>query len=152
VQVQELTIDYTNCGTIANSDSFSTIPSVLVSSHFTSNSTNLPQPAWKASQILNETLNVEQVQCQIQFTLPTDFTPPVMLYYRLTDFHQNDRRYVKSYDTGQLQGQNKTVAELNSASISSSAGGCEPLVAAPNGKPYYPCGLVANSMFNGTLL
>jgi hypothetical protein len=61
----------------------------------------------------------------------------------LTNFYQNHRRYVKSVDTQQLQGQNKTAAELNSA------GGCTPLITAPNGKPYYPCGLIANSLFNG---
>jgi hypothetical protein len=66
-----------------------------------------------------------------------------MLYYRLTNFYQNHRRYVKSVDQGQLQGQNLTAAQLDSD------GGCTPLTNAPNGKPYYPCGLIANSQFNG---
>ena len=92
----------------------------------------------------NSFFNLEQDVCQIRFTLPTDFTPPVMLYYRLTNFYQNHRRYVKSVDEGQLQGQNKTAAQLNSD------GTCTPLTVAPNGKPYYPCGLIANSLFNGT--
>jgi len=69
-----------------------------------------------------------------------------MLYYRLTNFYQNHRRYVKSVDEGQLKGQNKSASQLESD------GGCTPLTTAPNGKPYYPCGLIANSMFNGTLL
>ena len=85
----------------------------------------------------------QQPVCVIRFTVPTDFTPPVMLYYRLTNFYQNHRRYVKSVDEGQLQGQNKTAEQLKSD------GGCTPLIVAPNGKPYYPCGLIANSLFNG---
>ena len=86
---------------------------------------------------------IQQQVCLIRFTVPTDFTPPVMLYYRLTNFYQNHRRYVKSVDEGQLKGENKTAAQL------SSDGGCTPLTVAPNGKPYYPCGLIANSLFNG---
>jgi hypothetical protein len=67
-----------------------------------------------------------------------------MLYYRLTNFYQNHRRYVKSVDEAQLQGQNLTAAELLNG------GSYTPLITAPNGKPYYPCGLIANSLFNGT--
>jgi LEM3 (ligand-effect modulator 3) family / CDC50 family len=50
---------------------------------------------------------------------------------------------VKSVDEGQLQGINKTADQLISD------GGCTPLTLAPNGLPYYPCGLIANSLFNG---
>jgi LEM3 (ligand-effect modulator 3) family / CDC50 family len=67
-----------------------------------------------------------------------------MLYYRLTNFYQNHRRYVKSVEEGQLQGQNLTAQQLQKS------GACAPLTVAPNGKPYYPCGLIANSLFNGT--
>jgi hypothetical protein len=109
-----------------------------------SNSTGATEPQWKTIKT-SSPLGFQQDVCQIRFTVPTDFTPPVMLYYRLTNFFQNHRRYVKSVDEGQLQGNNKTAAQLNSD------GGCTPLVTAPNGKPYYPCGLIANSLFNGTL-
>jgi hypothetical protein len=142
--VQEITIDYTHCAQTADSAAFTTIPADLVSTAFSSsNSTGATQPEWKTITSNNTAFNITQDVCQIRFTVPTDFTPPVMLYYRLTNFYQNHRRYVKSVDTQQLQGQNKTAAELNSA------GGCTPLITAPNGKPYYPCGLIANSLFNG---
>jgi hypothetical protein len=145
--VQEITIEYTHCITLANSSDFTNIPSNIVSTSFSSsNSTTATQPQWKAIQQVNTNLNITEDVCQIRFTLPTDFTPPVMLYYRLSNFYQNHRRYVKSVDEGQLSGQNKTAAQLNSD------GGCTPLTVAPNGKPYYPCGLIANSLFNGTSL
>jgi hypothetical protein len=67
------------------------------------------------------------------------FEAPVFLYYRLTSFYQNHRRYVKSVDALQLKGE-ATVADT-----------CAPLDKNPNNKlPYYPCGLIANSLFNGT--
>ena len=83
--------------------------------------------------------------CRLQFTLPNDIGPPVLLYYRLTNFYQNHRRYVKSLDTDQLRGHN-----LDNKTISNSA--CNPIRINPaNGKAYYPCGLIANSLFNDTI-
>ncbi|KAI5283794.1 hypothetical protein KEM52_003223, partial [Ascosphaera acerosa] len=70
---------------------------------------------------------------------------PVFMYYRLTNFYQNHRRYVKSLDTEQLKGKpqrNKTI----------DGGFCDPLRLDPDsGKAYYPCGLIANSLFNDTI-
>jgi hypothetical protein len=144
LQVQEITIDYTHCAQTANADNFTNIPPELVSTAFSSsNSTSATQPQWRHIRTNNSNFNFEQDVCQVRFTVPTDFAPPVMLYYRLTNFFQNHRRYVKSVDQNQLSGQNLTAAQLNSD------GGCTPLITAPNGKPYYPCGLIANSLFNG---
>jgi hypothetical protein len=73
--------------------------------------------------------------------------PPVLLYYRLTNFYQNHRRYVKSFNSDQLKGS----ATSNSDLIKS--GSCDPLTLDPASnytKPYYPCGLIANSIFNDT--
>ena len=70
--------------------------------------------------------------------------PPVYMYYRLTNFYQNHRRYVKSLDIEQLKGK-----AVDSKTIDS--GSCDPLKLDPSGKPYYPCGLIANSQFNDTI-
>lgn len=77
--------------------------------------------------------------CQLEFTIPNTINHPVFLYYRLTNFYQNHRRYVKSFDAGQLAGQNN-----------SPLSNCPPLTE-NNGKVIYPCGLIANSMFNDTI-
>jgi len=82
--------------------------------------------------------------CTIQFDIPNDIGPPVYVYYRLTSFYQNHRRYVKSLDTDQLKGN-----YIKNSTIKDSA--CNPLRLAPNGKAYYPCGLIANSIFNDTI-
>lgn len=68
----------------------------------------------------------EEAQCQIEFEVPYDLGkfrcqmtvlvltknrafsniigPGVFLYYKLTNYYQNHRRYVQSMDTGQLHG------------------------------------------------
>ena len=80
--------------------------------------------------------------CSLQFSIPNTLNPPVLLYYRLTNFYQNHRRYVKSLDSNQLKGVNKTAKDL---------GACDPLQQNPqNSLVYYPCGLIANSQFNDT--
>lgn len=81
-------------------------------------------------------------QCTVQFTIPEDIGPPVYFYYRLTNFYQNHRRYVSSVDQNQLQGKFVTNTTLNDKNSD-----CQPL--ATNGThAYYPCGLIANSLFN----
>lgn len=68
--------------------------------------------------------------------------PPVLFYYKLTNFYQNHRRYAKSFNTDQLSGKDISITGIN-------GGDCAPLTSKDN-KPYYPCGLVANSIFNDT--
>lgn len=69
--------------------------------------------------------------------------PPVLFYYRLTNFYQNHRRYVKSVDIEQLKGKRRSASDIKS-------GDCNPLNVDDRDRPYYPCGLIANSMFNDT--
>lgn len=146
VQVQELVIDYTDCASTA-SDEFEPIPSGKVSSSFkSSNTTTVPQ--WRVTR--NTTTPPYSVPirdtavCTLQFSIPNDIGPPVYLYYRLTNFYQNHRRYVKSLDTDQLRGH-----ALSNSSIGGSS--CDPIRRDANGKAYYPCGLIANSLFNDTI-
>jgi len=94
-----------------------------------------------------------------------------LVYYELSNFYQNHRRYVTSRSDGQLRAaEDATVfpdfrAAVNKAEVqmctplvcSGNAGnnGCGMLfeVVAPNGRNnliYYPCGLIARSMFNDT--
>jgi hypothetical protein len=79
--------------------------------------------------------------CLIRFDLPTILKPPVFMYYRLTNFYQNHRRYVKSFDANQLKGEAVPLATIK-------AGSCKPMDAVGD-KIIYPCGLIANSLFNG---
>jgi hypothetical protein len=51
--------------------------------------------------------------CTITFTLTSSFPAPVYIYYGLTNFYQNHRRYVKSRDDNQLLGQSVTAGRAN---------------------------------------
>ena len=69
------------------------------------------------------------------------------MYYGLTNFYQNHRRYVKSRDDAQLAG--GTVSSPGDLVTD-----CDPFreVTDENGenaRPIAPCGAIANSMFNG---
>ncbi|NWS36646.1 CC50A protein, partial [Polioptila caerulea] len=80
--------------------------------------------------------------CTINFTLEHSFESNVFMYYGLSNFYQNHRRYVKSRDDSQLNGDNSSL--LNPSKE------CEPYRTNED-KPIAPCGAIANSMFNDTL-
>ncbi|KAF8252330.1 Lem3/Cdc50 [Wilcoxina mikolae CBS 423.85] len=149
-QVQELVIDYTDCD--KQTSDYASIPSNKFSAVFRTSWGANNGPEWKVDknirtddpkiQVTNPDFN-ETAVCTIKFDLPNDLNPPVLFYYRLTNFYQNHRRYVQSLDQKQLKGTARTLSQL------SGSGDCDPL--AGNGqKPYYPCGLIANSLFNDT--
>ncbi|KAJ9641841.1 alkylphosphocholine resistance protein lem3 [Coniosporium tulheliwenetii] len=133
----------------AKPSDFRNIPSDLVHSSF--KPSNYPsQPAqWAQSRDSQPyhggNLILPDVPvCTLRFDIPNNIGPPVLFYYRLTNFYQNHRRYVKSLDTQQLMGNAQSNASI-------SASDCDPLqVDEATGKAYYPCGLIANSLFNDT--
>jgi hypothetical protein len=79
--------------------------------------------------------------CTVSFTTDRPLTPPVLLQYELGGFYANHRTYVKSYHADQLRG----VVVTDPAKLSS----CDPMVTAPDGRVLHPCGLIAQSFFNG---
>lgn len=81
-------------------------------------------------------------QCIITFNVAETMKAPVYLYYELANFYQNHRRYVKSRSDKQLAGTFYTDP--------SQLSDCDPLRTL-NGKVLDPCGLIANSVFNGAL-
>uniref|UniRef100_A0A8D0MCH7 Cell cycle control protein n=4 Tax=Sus scrofa TaxID=9823 RepID=A0A8D0MCH7_PIG len=86
--------------------------------------------------------NVTSCICTINFTLEQSFEGNVFMYYGLSNFYQNHRRYVKSRDDSQLNGDHGAL--LNPSKE------CEPYRRSED-KPIAPCGAIANSMFNDTL-
>mmetsp|Transcript_17628 Transcript_17628/g.23218 ORF Transcript_17628/g.23218 Transcript_17628/m.23218 type:complete len:379 (+) Transcript_17628:141-1277(+) len=78
--------------------------------------------------------------CNVTFTLDKDMDGPVYVYYHLTNFYQNHRRYVKSLSSDQLRG----------LTLIGSDDDCDPLT--HNGSyALNPCGLIANSLFNDVI-
>lgn len=78
---------------------------------------------------------------ELKFRLEEDWEGSVFMYYGLTNFYQNHRRYVKSRDDGQLLGDVQKAPSTD----------CEPFDRDADGKYYVPCGAIANSLFSGEL-
>jgi hypothetical protein len=160
-QVQELAVDYSDCITksplISEDDTGSglaDIPSSKITKSFRKGDySGKKAPQWghfNTSVTYNEGSYFKDIVipstnvCRLQFDIEHNLTAPVYMYYRLSNFYQNHRRYVKSYDQSQMDGNVRDGGTLK-------GGDCAPLDVDSEGKPYYPCGLIANSIFNDTL-
>lgn len=146
--MQELVIDYSDCATDAPSGNdagdFETITAGKVTSSF--KSSKATATLWRRNETVYSPapgVNITTTVCSLQFDIPNDIEGPILLYYRLTNFFQNHRRYVKSLDTDQLSGTASSNGTIKKSS-------CDPLTTNDEGKAYYPCGLIANSLFNDT--
>ncbi|XP_069693625.1 cell cycle control protein 50A isoform X2 [Periplaneta americana] len=113
-EVKEVTIDYTDCKNSAGD---------------------------RCSEVIQEYPDV-QCNCKIPFELKQDFKGKVYMYYGLTNFYQNHRRYVKSRDDNQLLGR------LSQEPSSD----CAPFDVNDDKKPVAPCGAIANSLFSDKLV
>lgn len=90
-----------------------------------------------ADIVLKNPNTLEPCTCSIAFSLNENFNGKVFMYYKLTNYYQNHRRYVESRDDCQLIG-----------TFTSSK--CK-LFKEDRGKAIIPCGAIANSLFNDTL-
>lgn len=154
-----MAIDYTDCVSQApnvsasgKTDQFDPMDASLISAHFlTSNSSFDPNRAeW---QLIYEDVSYDGVVssepfCNVRFNIPESIGPSVLFYYNLQNFYQNHRRYVQSFDSSQLSGTAVSYDDINNRG---SSGGCNPLTGdSTTRRPYFPCGLIANSLFNDT--
>ncbi|KAF9202341.1 hypothetical protein BGZ49_007486 [Haplosporangium sp. Z 27] len=147
--VAEIVIDYTNCDKAG--PNFIPVPNGLYTNNFPGSSGDGVAPEYMSIQGVGggpgNLVTWPTMICTIKFNVPVTMKKPVFMYYRLTHFYQNHRRYIKSMDPKQLSGVYRSAQDLK-------GGGCEPLaVVEENGVnyPIYPCGLIANSIFNDTL-
>ncbi|XP_015678433.1 cell cycle control protein 50B [Protobothrops mucrosquamatus] len=85
---------------------------------------------------------VSSCQCWLKFRLAAAFPLPVCLYYQLSNYFQNNRRYSISRDYEQLSG----IAWALRHPFQE----CQPYQFNSQGVPIAPCGSVANSLFNDT--
>jgi len=120
-QVKEVIIDYTDCKDIVSGNMCS-------------------------EEILKYTSEGKPKSCKCNVDISeeeigdVDWEGQVFLYYGLTNFYQNHRRYVKSRSDKQLYG------DL----VSVPGDDCSPFL--KNNDSYYaPCGAIANSLFNDTI-
>ena len=85
------------------------------------------------------------VNCTVSLTVSHDMSPPIFVYYRLSNFYQNHRRYATSQSVEQLHGDSDP--DLS---------GCSPdqwqhhWSQQNQRQDIYPCGAIAGSFFNDT--
>lgn len=138
--VEMIRVDYTQCATAALLE-YAGIPGKYTAWHFQKGNTN-PDLKWKVANGTDADGDTTHT-CYLQFNVPHDLPAPVYLYYRLTNFYQNHRKYVELYDVAQLGGLALAAGDLTLS--------CKPMREL-DGKPIYPCGLIANSFFNDLYL
>lgn len=78
--------------------------------------------------------------CIRKLIVPKQMKSPIYIYYHLSNFFQNHRRYVKS----------RSEKQLRSRAGENSVSKCEPEASTLDGDPIVPCGLIAWSLFNDT--
>ncbi|KAG6864149.1 hypothetical protein C0991_012127, partial [Blastosporella zonata] len=151
--VTEMTFDYSECENLTPSPSnasltFTDLPKNKFNYQLRSSDAKDANPANPRYAFLDNTHNDSvtdlsaQRQCIVDFDVPAELPNSVLFYYKLTNFFQNHRRYVKSLNSDQLKGKFVSVSDLKNSD-------CKPL-ALINNVPVYPCGLIANSLFNDT--
>ncbi|TRY74451.1 hypothetical protein TCAL_10090 [Tigriopus californicus] len=82
-----------------------------------------------------------ECHCRVDINIAEDWEGEVYMYYGLTNFYQNHRRYVKSRDDSQLLGN----------VLSDPTTECSPFDKDPSGNKYVPCGAIANSLFSDVI-
>lgn len=143
-RIEDFTIDYTQCELQALRNNWLPIPDEYTKYRF-KNKPTVAQAQWRLDTDELIQWPDERNVCRIQFVLPHDLKLPLYFFYRLEGFHQNHRRYVKSYSEDQIKGKRASLHDIKHTQGIN----CLPL-SDVNGTRIYPCGLIANSMFNDT--
>ncbi|KAH3898672.1 related to Alkylphosphocholine resistance protein LEM3 [Saccharomycodes ludwigii] len=149
-KVDEVIIYYEQCSTEAPTNSYGDIPNDYYSLYFYNNQSFNVTPQWKYIAPTDSDVvagnGTEVGNCSIKFSIPYDMPHPVYINYLVENFYPNHRRYALSFSEDQLQGLNTTYDYVKTSHTIN----CKALPGTDEGKQYYPCGLIANAMFNDT--
>lgn len=144
-RIEDLMIDYSHCENSASLEYWLAIPDNFTSYRYKNNPT-VKTAQWKLATDDSQQFEDQRKVCKIQFHVPHKIKGPLYFFYRMENFYQNHRRYAKSFSEDQIEGKAASTNTIkNTAGIN-----CQPLSVNSEGKKYYPCGLIANSMFNDT--
>ncbi|CAI5756520.1 unnamed protein product [Candida verbasci] len=145
-KIEDITIDYSRCTALATSDYWQPIPDNFTAFNFRKKFDGFqPDFRWRIGKDDSQLFDEDQFVCQIQFQVLERMKGPIYVYYRLENFYANHRRYVKSFSEDQLNGKAASLSDIKDTVGQN----CEPL-SQRDGKRIYPCGLIANSLFNDT--
>ncbi|OXB44630.1 hypothetical protein B1J91_D02442g [Nakaseomyces glabratus] len=142
-RVDEITMFYQDCVTAAPKDNFQDMPDDHFNYIFHNHKDFNTKPQWRFVDDPSDDSN-ERGTCQIRFTTPADLKKTVYVNYVLEKFAANHRRYVLSFSEDQIRGKRPSLHDVRS----NTGINCKVLGHDSEGKLIYPCGLIANSMFN----
>merc|ERR1711992_52537 len=92
------------------------------------------------AELENKTMGGGVCKCEMEIDVKKEMAKPIYMYYGLTNFYQNHRRYVKSRDEKQLLGNIENPPDK----------ACDPY-GSHNGNKTIPCGAIANSLFSDVI-
>lgn len=144
-KIDEIKIYYQDCVTAASQTEFTDMDTSHYDYYFHKNKTFDIAPQWRFVDDTDDD-STERGTCQLRFTIPTEIKKTVHVNYLIEKFSANHRRYVLSFSEEQLNGESAPYSTIHDQSGIN----CKPLARNSNGKLYYPCGLIANAMFNDT--
>lgn len=145
--VSEMTIWYQNCPKEAptGQNQWHDMPEKYWIYHFKDHKDYTIAPQWRFTDDPDDDSD-ERGTCHIRFTTPRSLKKDVYVNYMLDKFSANHRRYVLSFSEDQIRGRKPTYDDIHGgAGIN-----CKSLARNSENKLYYPCGLIANSLFNDT--
>lgn len=140
-------VDYTRCSPISSSigGSFDSCADYIICKRDCNTTSDNICRNFLVSSGFNLSDSCRQLptcQCRVNITLDRPLRRSVHFYYGIKNYYQNHRRYLNSLDTQQLHGDLNKVPDDD----------CRPLVVDANNSHIVPCGLIANSLFNGECL
>ncbi|SCU84219.1 LADA_0D00518g1_1 [Lachancea dasiensis] len=144
MKVDQVLIYYQDCPNAAPQGSWGDMSPEQYDWQFHKNLSYSKAPQWR--YVPPSSSDTNNGTCEIRFTTPHDLPHTVFFSYWVENFYGNHRRYVLSFSEEQLNGDDTSISTVrNNPGIN-----CKPMVSNHEGKQYYPCGLIANSMFNDT--
>lgn len=143
----QLEINYTRCQNLTNENQFKALEAKEYKYYFPLENKYTPRFK-KFGEPKKYPGDVSGSMCILEFNIPNDIQGPVYLYYKLTNFYQNHRLYTKSVSLNQLSGKNI----MDIGKLEDDCGIMTVIGTGTKEKIIYPCGLIANSQFSGTIL
>ena len=143
-RVDQFTIFYHDCMTAAPTDNFGAMDDDHYDFYFHKHKKFNVAPKWRYVDDPSDDFTEQRGTCQVRFTIPDDIKKTVFINYILEKYVVNHRRYVLSFSEDQIRGKRASYSTIHDTPGIN----CKELARNEEGKLYYPCGLIANTMFN----
>ena len=116
----------------------------------------LTKKIWRTSFQYDNVCTSIGSTCTVQFTVDENVEGPVFIYYEISNFYQNYRRFLNSKDINQFRGNIDSLSTASSYCNNAVTNGDMNVTKSFGGSSLNsndvanPCGLFARAYFNGT--